>query len=110
MATKIASYKALLLNKHLNIATASSVPKDAELSEIHGLYDAGMLVDAGIYAIRYGFDGIVACSNKDDLGCDFKAIQCILEKYKPGFETALPLLHIDQRSILNELKIGILGL
>ncbi|OBT49782.1 hypothetical protein VE04_10141 [Pseudogymnoascus sp. 24MN13] len=104
MATKIASHNALRLNKHLNIATASSLPKDGELSEVHGLYDVGMLVDAGIYAIRHGFDGIVACFNKDDLGCDFKAIQCILEKYKPGFEIALPLLHIDQRSVLNELK------
>jgi hypothetical protein len=51
-----------------------------------------MLVDAGIY-IRHGFDGIVACFNKDDLGCDLKSIRCILEKYKPGLQIAIPLLY-----------------
>lgn len=103
-ATKVASHNAVLLNKHLNVAPSlGDVPHDGELSPIHGLYDAGMLLHAGTYAIRHGFGGIVACFNGDDLGCDVKAVERILQAYQPGFEIATPMMHMGQRSVLEEL-------
>lgn len=99
--TSLARANANLLERYLVVKELGSIGNtmDGETNKIHALYDAQVLLDAGVHAVSHGMEGIVACFNKDDIGTDFKAIEKIVQLASSNFKILLPLLDVPAKKI-----------